>query len=207
MPLKTSLLQTAARVGVPAAAALVLTMTLACPASASPAFVAVINGRLTFTALPGETNTVTFDDFSAGTIRVTDTTSNLTAGTGCNGSGSSHTVVCAGAVDGVTRIVANLGDRNDTAQNDTDLPSDLAGGQGNDILVGGPGPDRLTDPDGWNTVPLLTLTMAGRGGNDTIISRNGGFDHVDCGTNFDIVVADRTDRDFVEPGCEFVQRF
>ncbi|MFJ4584719.1 hypothetical protein [Streptomyces echinatus] len=194
----------AVRVAAPAVAALTLTMAFASPASASPAFVTSGNGRLTFTALAGETNNVTFDTFSAGTLRVTDTTSNLTAGPGCTGSG--HTVLCAG--DGVTRILANLGDRNDTAQNDTDLPSDLVGGQGNDILIGGDGPDRLTDLDGWNAPTLITVTMIGRGGNDTIVSRNGGFDQIDCGAGFDVLVEDRAPRDIVVPNtCELVQRF
>ncbi|MEU6664839.1 hypothetical protein [Streptomyces sp. NPDC046727] len=199
-----SRLRTAVRAAAPAVAALTLTMAVASPASAAPAFVTISNGRLVFTALPGETNTVTFDTFSAGTLRVTDTTSNLTAGPGCTGSG--HTVLCAG--QGVTRIVADLGDRNDTAQNDTDLPSDLVGGQGNDILVGGSGPDRLTDPDGWTGPTLITVTMVGRGGNDTIVSRNGGFDQIDCGTGFDVLVADRPPLDIVVPNtCEIVQRF
>ncbi|MFD9409687.1 hypothetical protein ACFWBN_22095 [Streptomyces sp. NPDC059989] len=200
-----SRLRTAVRVAASAVAALTLTMAFASPASASPAFVAISNGRLTFTALPGETNKVTFDTFSAGTLRITDTTSNLTAGPGCSGSG--HTVLCAG--EGVTRIVANLGDRNDTAQNDTDLPSDLVGGQGNDILIGGDGPDRLTDFDGWNGPTLITVTMIGRGGNDVIVSRNGGYDQIDCGPGLDVLLADRTARDsLVVPNtCEFVQRF
>ncbi|WP_129593407.1 hypothetical protein [Streptomyces sp. C] len=109
----------------------------------------------------------------------------------------------------MTRIVADLGDRNDTAQNDTDLPSDLVGGLGNDILVGGDGPDRLTDSDGWTTATVITVTMVGRGGNDTVISRNGGFDRISCGPGFDVLVADRAPRDsLVLPNtCEFVQRF
>ncbi|EFL19481.1 hypothetical protein [Streptomyces sp. C] len=78
-------LRTAVRVVAPAVAALALTMAHASPASASPALVAIVNGRLTFTALPGETNNVTFDTFSGGTLRVTDTTSNLVAGAGCTG--------------------------------------------------------------------------------------------------------------------------
>ncbi|MEU3725352.1 hypothetical protein [Streptomyces sp. NPDC031705] len=200
-----SRLRTALRVCAPAVAALSLMMAFAGPASASPALVAVSNGRLTFTALPGETNTVTFDTFSGGTLKVTDTTSNLVAGPGCTGSG--HTVLCNGI--GVTRIVANLGDQNDTAQNDTSLPSDLVGGQGNDVLVGGSGPDRLTDPDGWTGPTLTTVTMAGRGGNDSIISRNGGYDQIDCGAGIDVLIADPAPRDaLTTPNtCEIVQRF
>ncbi|MFG2873778.1 hypothetical protein ACGFYU_01925 [Streptomyces sp. NPDC048337] len=198
-------LRTAVRMAAPAVAALTLTMAFASPAAANPALVMISNGRLTFTALPGETNNVSFNDASGGVIQVTDTTSNLTAGQGCSGSG--HTVYCD--ADGVTRIVANLGDRNDTAQNDTDLPSDLVGGQGNDILIGGDGPDRLSDFDGWNGPTLITVTMIGRGGNDTIYSRNGGFDQIDCGPGLDVLVADRAPRDsLVVPNtCEFVQRF
>ncbi|GAA3147862.1 hypothetical protein GCM10017687_76270 [Streptomyces echinatus] len=40
------------------------------------------------------------------------------------------------------------------------------GGQGNDILIGGDGPTRLTDLDGWTGPTLINVTMIGRGGDD-----------------------------------------
>lgn len=106
----------------------------------------------------------------------------------------------------MTRIRANLGDGDDFVTNDTSIPSDLFGGTGEDRLFGGEGPDRISDPDGSNTVHLLA-TIAGRGGNDTIISRNGRFDTVDCGPGSDVLLADRATIDTVIGGCEFVQRF
>ncbi|RST00010.1 hypothetical protein EF910_33215 [Streptomyces sp. WAC07149] len=196
-----------ARVATPALAALALTMALAGPASADPALVTRNGGQILFTAQPGETNTVTFSQ-SGGFLQVTDTTSILLPGPGCTRFNNVNTVRC-GSQTGVTRILASLGDRDDTATNDTSIASDLIGGEGDDKLVGGTGPDRLMDSDGWNAAPGSD-TFDGREGNDTIVSRNGGFDQIRCGENpgdFDILLADSAALDVVVPNtCEFVQR-
>ncbi|MFF4420626.1 hypothetical protein ACFY04_07540 [Streptomyces sp. NPDC001549] len=67
--------------------------------------------------------------------------------------------------------------------------------------------DRLTDPDGWNAT-TGTTTFEGRDGNDTLVSKNGGFDRITCGTGFDSLVADQAALDTVPAGsgCEFVIR-
>ncbi|MGE7390420.1 hypothetical protein ACQKM2_33570 [Streptomyces sp. NPDC004126] len=197
-----------ARVAAPALAALALTMALAGPASADPALVTRNGGQILFTAQPGETNTVTFST-SGGFFQVQDTTSVLIPGPGCVQFGNPNTVRC-GSPTGLTRILASLGDRDDQATNETSIPSDLIGGEGQDRLIGGFGPDRLMDSDGWSVSPGSTTTFEGRTGNDTIISRNGGLDRIDCGENpgdFDLLLADSALIDFVVPStCEFTQR-
>ncbi|MCX5405494.1 hypothetical protein OHA37_16560 [Streptomyces sp. NBC_00335] len=198
-----------ARVAAPALAALTLTLALAGPASADPAFVMRNGSQINFAALPGESNNVTFS-ISGGFFQVSDAANALTPGFGCVQFGNPNTVRC-GLAAGVTRIQASLGDRDDVATNNTAIPSDLVGGEGDDILVGGSGADRLTDSDGWNASPGSTLTFDGRGGNDTVLSRNGGYDRINCGENtgdFDMLLADSATLDAVVPGtCEFVQRF
>ncbi|MFZ3500045.1 hypothetical protein ACODT5_43710 [Streptomyces sp. 5.8] len=198
-----------ARIAAPALAALTLTLAFAGPASAAPAFVMRSGGQINFAALPGESNNVTFS-VSSGFLTVSDAANPLTPGLGCVQFGNPNTVRC-GSAGGVTRIQASMGDRDDVATNNTTIPSDLAGGEGDDILVGGSGADRLTDSDGWNASPGSTLTFDGRGGNDTVLSRNGGFDRINCGENtgdFDMLLADSATLDAVVPGtCEFVQRF
>ncbi|MFJ5546319.1 hypothetical protein [Streptomyces sp. NPDC093225] len=190
----------AARLAVPATAAVTLTLALASPASASPSLVARNGSSVQFAALPGEVNDVTFT-LSGGTLVVRDAASPLTPGQGCVRV-DNNTVRCG---TGVTRIQATLGDLDDRADNQTSLASDIDGGLGRDILLGGGGADRLTDPDGWPAAPSGT-TFDGRAGNDTIVSRNLGYDRVVCGSGFDIAIADNAGLDVLS-GCEFAQRF
>lgn len=194
----------AARAAAPALAAITMTMAFAGPAAADPAFVTRSGGEVRFAALPGETNTVTFE-ITGSAFRVTDTTSNLTAGPGCT-QVNVHAVNCGLA--NATRIQASLGNLNDVVTNNTSVPADIDGGAGDDTLNGGGGNDRLTDPDGWNANTGTTTTFDGRGGNDTLVSKNGGFDRILCGSGFDIVVADQAVLDNVPTGsgCEFVIR-
>lgn len=53
-----------------------------------------------------------------------------------------------------------------------------------------------------------TVTFSIVGGNDTLVSKNGGFDRILCGSGFDILVADQAALDTVPTGagCEFVVR-
>jgi Tol biopolymer transport system component len=64
----------------------------------------------------------------------------------------------------------------------------LDAGSGNDTIFGGPGHD----------------TILGRGGRDVIFARDGVRDWIDCGTEYDTVVADRYDH--VHRNCEHVLR-
>ncbi|MFJ6783081.1 hypothetical protein [Streptomyces yangpuensis] len=190
----------------PALTALALSAALAAPASASPSFVTRSANQVSFSALPGEVNDVTFAvDGATGNLVATDATSTLTPGPGCNAI-NLHAVRCGPAAT-VTRIQASMNDRADQIRNLTSISSDLDGGAGDDIVVGGNGNDRLTDPDGWGSTPGDT-TFVWQGGNDTIVSRNNGFDKISCGPGFDLVVADSARLDTFVPGaqCEFVQR-
>ncbi|MFJ6937349.1 hypothetical protein [Streptomyces sp. NPDC101132] len=203
MNLRSSRLTTALRVAAPAAAALALTLAVAGPASASPSLVTRSGSEIRYSALPGEANDVTFSTVS-GQLVVTDAASPLTPGPGCVRI-NANSARCGTAAT-VTRIRATLGDEDDRADNQTAIASDLDGGSGQDILLGGNGTDRLTDTDGWDAGPTPT-TFNGRAGNDTLISRNLGYDRVECGSGFDIAIADNASLDTVVPGCEFVQRF
>ncbi|MGW0392986.1 hypothetical protein ACWDYJ_19230 [Streptomyces sp. NPDC003042] len=201
----TSRLFRAARTAAPAVAALALTMAFAGTAQAAPSYVTRSNNTVQFAAMSGEQNNVTFTRNTLGQLVVTDTGSALFAGPGCV-QVSPTTVRCG---TGVTRIQASMGDRNDVVTNDTMIPSDIDGGSGQDRIIGGRGNDRLTDPDGWNT-PTMATTFEGREGNDSIISRNGGFDRIDCGENsfdFDVLIADPANLDAVVLNtCEYVDR-
>lgn len=197
-----------ARLAAPALAALALTTVLAGPASAAPAVVSRDNNQVVFTAQPGETNTVTFST-PGGWLQVQDKTSRLVPGSGCSRFNNDPHIIRCGHSAAVTRIQASLGDRDDVVRNETSIPSDLDGGPGDDRLIGGSGPDRLIDPDGWNAAPGST-TFEGRGGNDTIVSRNGGYDRIDCGespADLDILLADAATLDHLVPNtCEYVRR-
>ena len=61
----------------------------------------------------------------------------------------------------------------------------LDGDGGHDVITGGPGRDRIN----------------GGSGPDTIKVRGGGVDRVDCGSDIDHVIADRSD---IVRNCEFV---
>ncbi|MFD7262182.1 hypothetical protein [Streptomyces sp. NPDC059874] len=203
----TSRLLRTARLAAPALGALTLTVALAGPAAADPSFASRSGGEVRFAALPGEQNTVKISD-NGGFLEINDSTSRITPGPGCVPV-DLNTVRC-GTVAGTTRIQASLGDRNDVFDNTLlgPVPNDVDGGAGDDKIYGGFGTDRLTDPDGWNSpIPIGTVTFDGRGGNDTIVSRNGGYDRVQCGGGaFDLVVADAATLDNIQAGCEFVVR-
>ena len=73
----------------------------------------------------------------------------------------------------------------------------LRGEAGNDTISGGAGNDRLDAGKGANT-------LSGGAGNDRLFAANGRRDRVRCGSGFDSVNADRTDR--VASDCERVSR-
>lgn len=181
-----------------------MTMAFAGPASADPAFVTRSGGEIRFAALSGESNDVNIS-IVGGIIHISDS-AGLTPGSGCTRVDPRH--VTCGPASGVSRIAAGLGDQNDRFMNATSIPTDVTGGDGDDRIIGGNGPDRITDPDGWNAPPGNLPSIDGRGGNDTIISRNGGFDRVNCGAGpFDMLIADPATLDSVVPNtCESVQR-
>ncbi|RSS47918.1 hypothetical protein EF912_25895 [Streptomyces sp. WAC07061] len=127
-------------------------------------------------------------------------------GAGCHSIATSQ--VNCGPVGTTSRLRMAAGDGNDTVGLGFFVPLPVAavidGGTGQDRLRGGSRGDQLSDPDGW-PVPQAQNSFVGGGGNDTIISRNRGYDRIDCGDGFDTVIADPAARDVVV-NCENVIR-
>jgi Ca2+-binding RTX toxin-like protein len=188
------------------AAALAMPLLSATPAAAcTTGTVSRSGGVVTFEARPGVNNQVTFYVATAPLLRVSDP-AGITAGPGCTQT-SPRTATC-GEIAGITAIHADGGDGDDrlAAGADLDIPVDFNGGPGQDVLVGGTADDHLADPDGWLARPDRA-TFRGLAGNDVIISRNGGYDRVECegGTN-DTVTADVVALDQVTNTCETINR-
>ncbi|MDF3143283.1 MULTISPECIES: hypothetical protein [unclassified Streptomyces] len=188
------------------AAGLAMPLVLATPAAAAPTgMVTRSGGTVTFVPFPGAANQVTF--YVAGDLtrlRVSDP-AGITAGPGCTQT-SARTATC-GTIAGVTGIQADGGDGNDrlAAEADLHIPVDFDGGPGQDILVGGTADDHLEDPDGWPVRPIRA-TFRGGAGNDTFVSRNNGFDRVECEGGNDTVTADIAFLDRVTNTCETIDR-
>ena len=188
------------------AAGLGVSLVFATPAAAaSTGTVSRTGGTVTFVPLPGAANRVTF--YVAGDLthlRVSDP-AGITAGAGCTQT-SPRTATC-GTIVGITGIHADGGDGDDRLAGEPDLniPLDFNGGPGRDILVGGSAGDHLEDPDGWPFRPFQA-TFRGLAGNDVIISRNGGYDRVECEGGNDTVTADLAFLDRVTNTCETINR-
>jgi Ca2+-binding RTX toxin-like protein len=106
-----------------------------------------------------------------------------------------HQVDCSAA--GIERLVIDLSDGDDEATVTIDLPAEVDGGTGSDVLTGGGGADRLTGGTGRDR-------LSGGGGDDELLARDGEADAVSCGAGSDRVLLDGADP---EPsGCETVNR-
>ncbi|MEU2236321.1 hypothetical protein [Streptomyces vietnamensis] len=182
------------------------TPAVACPDPASgTGTVSRSGGTVTFVPVAGASNRVTFYVATAPLLRVSDP-GGITAGPGCTQ--TSPTTATCGAIADITGIHADGGDGDDrlAAGADLNVPVDFDGGPGRDVLVGGTADDHLADPDGWPTRPTQA-TFRGLAGNDTIISRNGGYDRVECeGGTGDTVTADVAALDVVTNTCETINR-
>ncbi|MEV8533659.1 hypothetical protein [Streptomyces sp. NPDC051211] len=203
-----SLLLPARLIG-PAAAALSLVVLGAGPAAAAPSVASRVGSEVRWTALPATANTVFVGQFPAGTLSIFDE-AGIVAGPGCVT--QAPTQVGCGPLATATRIRLAANDGNDSVtllfpfQGPLPIPADIDGGSGQDRLRSGDRADRLTDPDGWPS-PQSEATFMAEGGNDTIISRNRGYDRIDCGSGFDTVIAGPLARDAVSSNCENVIRF
>jgi Tol biopolymer transport system component len=62
----------------------------------------------------------------------------------------------------------------------------ISGGKGDDYIDAGAGNDTVYGGPGHDTI-------LGKGGRDTIFARDGQRDYIDCGTEYDVVVADKVD--------------
>jgi hypothetical protein len=146
-------------------------LMLAAPSTAHAAQLSVGGGELRYTAIAGRVNDVTFDQTGPGTVRVTRDTAEdedeISGGAGCVANTPEDDLTCTG----VTRIVADVGDRADriTATGLEPLPSNLLGGDGNDAIAGGVGDDTLRGGEGNDILrpDNGTDTLTGGEGIDT----------------------------------------
>ncbi|MCJ1678595.1 hypothetical protein MTF65_14800 [Streptomyces sp. APSN-46.1] len=189
----------------PAAAALSLVMLAAGPAAAAPSLAQRVGSEVHWAALPATSNEV-FVVNNSGEISIFDA-AGIIPGFGCRTSGSNQ--VNCGPLATTTRLRMSAGDGNDSVTlgffTALPVPGVIDGGSGQDRIRGGSRGDRLSDPNGWPS-PQSQDTFVGNAGNDTILSRNGGYDRIDCGDGFDTVIADSAARDVVL-NCENVIRF
>ncbi|GAA3373179.1 hypothetical protein GCM10017750_01460 [Streptomyces racemochromogenes] len=184
--------------------ALSLVVLAAGPAAAAPSLAQRAGSEVQWTALPATANEVIVD-VNSGEISLFDA-AGVVPGSGCHSIATSQ--VNCGPVGTTSRLRMAAGDGNDTVGLGFFVPLPVAavidGGTGQDRLRGGSRGDQLSDPDGW-PVPQAQNSFVGGGGNDTIISRNRGYDRIDCGDGFDTVIADPAARDVVV-NCENVIR-
>ena len=133
----------------------------------------VSGGVLTYTSGAGTVDVITAYDAGTGVHRLTDWSSPMwSPGADCAYIGWG-TTECAGA----SSLSISTLDGDDYVDVDASLPSQVATGEGNDELKGGPAPD----------------TFDAGPGDDTIDVRSGGVDHVDCGVGSETVQADAED--------------
>jgi hypothetical protein len=145
-------------------------VALAAPAAASAATVSVSGTTGNFTAAAGEANHLTVMAVSATQVEFYDSgIASITAGTGCAPNGAQR-VRCP--VASVLALTLDMGDGNDYADNDLNVPSTVYGGFGNDALIGGGGVD----------------TINGGAGNDGIEGAQGN-DVVDGAEGADVIQA------------------
>ena len=185
--------------------------------AAAESTASVSGGVLTFTAGAGQKNNVTatrFVDNGVPKYRITDPYSTSTTaqqsgsrinpGAGCTRVNDTA-VKCP--VAGITRVVLNGGDQNDSLNAGTiAIPVTLSGGPGADTLVGGTAGDVLS---GGTAADRFTAGT----GNDTISARNEDVDtSFSCGENAgdsDTVNADLSPNDPITASatnCEVVNK-
>ncbi len=120
-----------------------------------------IGSDLTFRAGPGQSNRVTVSRGDAA-YTIVDQRAAISPGPGC-ARVDEHEVTCAAA--GISRLVVATGDRYDRVSVSAATRAMILGGDGPDILSGGPAADHLIG-DEWGGA--FTDRLEGNGGNDVV---------------------------------------
>ena len=146
------------RAGVAAAA---IAAAVVLPNAASAATVSEANGVVTYQAAPGEVNQVSpFVDGGFVKVRENNSATPLAAGAGCR-IVADHIAQCDGSG---TRVLVNLGDRNDTyfGTGAGFVPATVNGGDGDDLLIDGDGAGRREIYSGSNGNDTVTYALEKR---------------------------------------------
>lgn len=163
-------------VGVVLAAVGAQAFVLVSPAEAATA-VTSSNATITITAAPGRFNNITINQVGTN-FTITDTgDAQFSFSLPCFLSGAG--VACP--VAGINRVVVNAGDLQDRITKNANVRGELNGGDGNDVIIGGPTPGSnvLTGGNGDDTITGGTGadSLTGGPGKDTITG-GGGVDLV-----------------------------
>ena len=188
------------RLGVRMAAAGVVavgSVGLALP-TASAAVVGLDAGTLRYTAGGGEANRLVVTVDELGTVTLRDPGADLSGDVGGCLPSPDGALVCG---PDVQRLVVDLGDRDDTLENRSDLPVMALGGTGSDVLRGGGGADDLhggQGNDGINFDDGGADLLYGGAGNDTLsgggnlVASTAGRDRLEGGEGDDILQGGET---------------
>jgi len=178
--------------------------------SVSTAEIKRSGSTLVVTAAPGAKDNFKVTKPAATTIRVTNlpagsfTASGVHVGLGCTRSGD-YTANCTAS--SITKLRLGSGTAPDRALNMTSLPSTMASGAGNDVVIGGAAADTIEGGTGADI-------LQGNNGNDTLLARDLASDTaINCdggskpGTS-DKAVLDALpkDPDGIVSGCETKSR-
>jgi RTX calcium-binding nonapeptide repeat (4 copies) len=174
-----------ARAGVLAGLALAQGLVLTGTAHAASGSVQVLRGQLIVQAGDGQLNRMTITEVD-GTLVISDAVPML-AGDGCKPVTKTQ-VSCP--VQGVFALSISLADQDDTFRYSGSMPTDLAGGAGNDLLTGGAASDTMQGGTGDDT-------LNGGAGNDTLTGGIGS-DKVSGGLDDDVLYGDGAGS---TPGC------
>lgn len=162
---------------------LIAVAALAQPATAAASSVSVSGNTLHVTGTPGAGETFSVDPANdpsgSYAVSVGGSDTALAAGPGCTSDEMTGQTTCVPA--GVTRIVVDAGDGNDTVTIGLKIPARVNAGAGNDTVNGGEGGDRLVGGDGNDS-------LHGNSGNDSI-SGDRGVDFLDGGAGNDRLYA------------------
>jgi hypothetical protein len=138
-------------------------LLLAAAPAAAGGFVQLDGTVLRFTGDDLEPSSITIGD-AGGALTLDDDASRMTAGPGCTASADGYRVTCPDA--GVERIAVRLGLLGSDVRIRADLPADVHGGPGDDLIVGGPAEDTIDGGPGQDVI-------AGGGGADVLSGGSG----------------------------------